>query len=184
MTQAAYFHNGIFQKHAGLSEAAATLQACADAATSARCVETGHASVHKAVRDPALVAPLVAAAAAIAMRIFQWPLPESFSLPLDVLASLHIPMAMIALGGVLERWSIPRRHAFVVRTVLTARLISGLLVSIFVLGFSPDRLMYTMRSAAMAVCLLAPISYEVCCTYQASLLAGASNMTHASAYTH
>jgi hypothetical protein len=82
-------------------------------------------------------------------------------MPLGVLASLHIPLAMIAFGAALQRVTIPKRHVFAVRTVLAARLIPGLVIAVLALGFSPDQLTYTMRSAAMAVCLLAPISFEV-----------------------
>lgn len=159
--QAAFFHKGAFQRHADLGEAASTLAACAETAAAARSVELGSATLRKAVQSPRLVAVLAAAGAAAAVRAVPALPAEQLSAAAGVLASLHIPLSLMALGVRLERVEVPKRHAFAVRTVLAIRLLSGLVVALLALTFSPPRLPHGMRAAAMAVCLLAPIGPEV-----------------------
>ena len=170
--QAAFFHKGAFQRHADLGEAASTLAACAETAAAARGVEVGTADLRKAVQSPKLFATLGAAVAAVAVRATRTLPADHVTVALGVLASMHIPLSLVALGVRLEHVAVPKRHAFAARTVLAVRLLSGLVVGVAALAFSPPRLAQSMRAAAIVICLLAPIGPEVrrrpaCCAARA-----------------
>jgi predicted permease len=160
--QAAYFQDGKFQRHAELSEAGALLLACGEAAAAARLVPTGQPSISQALCNPSLYPCLLGAIFAAVAHSFAWVPPEIVAAPLYVMASMHIPLSLLALGATLERAPVATRHIYPVRTVLAIRLLSGLFLGALMLCLSPQTPPYAMRASAMAVCLIAPIAPEVC----------------------
>lgn len=156
--QAAHFADGRRAADAQLSDAGAVLQACTEAAAAARRVASVRTAALQPLRSPALHAQVWAGVAALTARSQLWMPPEAVAVPLGVAASVHIPLALMAWGMAWQRAPITARQVPPVRSVLAVRLLSGLLFATLALVACPPLLRFVMRCAAIAVCLVAPIS--------------------------
>lgn len=155
--QAAHFRDDKLQAHAAVHEAGPLLDKCQVAAEHARGIAAQLANVRKWWRQPELWMPLAAAAAAVAADLLGWAPAEELAGALGFAASIHIPLTLVALGAAWDFTAVPRRHVAPAATVLAARVLSGLGAAFVVLVSTPTSLLYAMRGAAIAVCLVAPV---------------------------
>lgn len=155
--QAAKFEAGKLQSHATVHEAGPLLDACQTAARNARGIAAQLAAIRKWWQQPQLFMPLLASAAAVAADVLRWAPPAELGAPLALAASVHIPLSLVALGAAWEFKDVPSQHVMPVVAALAPRVLSGLVAAFVVLASTPSSLLYAMRGAAIAVCLVAPV---------------------------
>ena len=155
------FLSGEFQHHADINEAAPVLRACDDAAAAARHMAASRVHARQPLRNPQLMVPLAAALVAVVCVVLRLELPEAVIVANGIVASAHIPLALLALGASIKMAPVAQWHAGPVRTVLAIRLATGAVVGGLLAVITPPFVPFAMRSAAIMICLLAPVSPQV-----------------------
>jgi predicted permease len=144
-----------------LKDAAVVLNSAVEAAAAARGIRTGRRSPLQLLLQATVLAPLAAGLAFTLVLRSQWPVPALAGEALSILASLHIPLALVVMGASVPQQRPEKRHAATIASVVGARLITGLSVAAVTLILTPQSLAHAIRACALVVCLLSPMPHEV-----------------------
>ena len=169
--QAALFEDNVRIREVDLAEAAHVMQLANEAANEARCISPTRLTLSTAAWLSFSNAPVITCFVFMMAAAVSFPVTESMDAALATAASIHIPLGLVLFGANMPKSSPQIRHVPQIRTVLSCRLLSALIVAAGALMCAASS-EYAIETAAVAACLLLPVSSEVC--YQETTLPGPS----------